>query len=149
MACRLAAPSHYLNQCWNSVYSKLRNKFEWILSEIRTRSLKNMHLKMSSAKWLQLCFSPNVLSINKSLFKRYWEGCSLKPLLVLCVASQDVAIEIFAASLADECTENHGMLQLFFLTMNSMQAHGWISFLLAFVCTYWISCINSCPWVMG
>ena len=67
----------------------------------------------------------------------------LKPLLVLCVASQDVAVEIFAASLADECTENHGMLQLFFLTMNSMQAHDWISFLLAFVCTYWCGCIDS------
>ena len=29
MACRLVAPSHYLNQCWNIVSSNVRNKSQW------------------------------------------------------------------------------------------------------------------------
>ena len=29
MACRLSAPSHYLNQCWVIVNWTLRNKFQW------------------------------------------------------------------------------------------------------------------------
>ena len=29
MACRLAAPSHYLNQCWNIVNWPPRNKLQW------------------------------------------------------------------------------------------------------------------------
>ena len=31
MACRLPAPCHYLNQCWNIVSSNLRNKLQWNL----------------------------------------------------------------------------------------------------------------------
>ena len=29
MACRWSAPSHYLNQCWNSVNWNLKNKLQW------------------------------------------------------------------------------------------------------------------------
>ena len=39
-----SAPSHYLNQCWNIVNSKYRNKFQRNLSH-NLVSLKKIHLK--------------------------------------------------------------------------------------------------------
>ena len=39
----------------------LRTNFNEILNEIHTFSFKKIHLKMSSAKWLQFCLSLNVL----------------------------------------------------------------------------------------
>ena len=33
MACRLVAPSHYLNQCWNIVNFSVRNKLQWNVNQ--------------------------------------------------------------------------------------------------------------------
>ena len=49
-----SAPSHYLNQCWNTVNSNLENKLQWNLKRNSYIS-KKTHVKMSSAKWHQFC----------------------------------------------------------------------------------------------
>ena len=56
------APSHYLNQCWNIVNSKLRTNFYEILSKIHMFSFEKMHLKMSSGKLWPFCLDLNVLT---------------------------------------------------------------------------------------
>ena len=56
------APSHYLNQCWNIVDSKLRKNFSEILSNIYTFPFTKMHLQMSSANWRKFCIGLNVLN---------------------------------------------------------------------------------------
>ena len=62
MACRLWAPSHYLNQCWNIANWTFKNKLQWNFNrEIQTFSCKKLHLKMSPAKWHLFCLSPNEL----------------------------------------------------------------------------------------
>ena len=40
-----------------------------ILSEIHTFAFKKMHLQMSSAKWWQFCFGPNVLNDYRLAFQ--------------------------------------------------------------------------------
>ena len=45
----------------------LGTNFSEILSKIHTFSFKNMHFKMSSAKWRQLCLGLNVLIISEVL----------------------------------------------------------------------------------
>ena len=55
------APSHYLNQCWNIVNRTLGNKLQWNLNAIETFSFKEMHLKLSSAKWRPFCIGLSVL----------------------------------------------------------------------------------------
>ena len=42
----------------------LRTNFSEILSEINSFSFKEMHLKMSSAKWRQFCFGHNVFNLK-------------------------------------------------------------------------------------
>ena len=67
------ATSHYLKQCWIIVNSNLRlgTNFSDILSEISTVSFKNMHLKMSSAKWPPFSSSLNVLTAHIPLAMPY------------------------------------------------------------------------------
>ena len=61
MACRLSAPSHYLNQCW-LVNWNLGNNFQGNSNiEIQTFRFKKIHVKMSSAKWRPTCLGLNVL----------------------------------------------------------------------------------------
>ena len=43
-----SAPSHYLNQCWNTVNWTLGTNFSEILIEIHTFSFKKINFKMSS-----------------------------------------------------------------------------------------------------
>ena len=45
------------------IISTSETKFSEVLSEIQTVSFRKMHLKMSSAKWLQFCLGLNVLMI--------------------------------------------------------------------------------------
>ena len=47
-----SAPSHYLNQCWNSINMTLR-KHQWNVYRIATILLTKMHLKISYTKWRQ------------------------------------------------------------------------------------------------
>ena len=54
-------PSHYLNQCWNIVNWTLRNKLHWNSSRKYNIIIKNMRLKVSSAKWRPCCLGLNVL----------------------------------------------------------------------------------------
>ena len=53
---------HYLNQWWNIVNSKLRNKLQWNLKRNSYIFIKKMHLKMSSGKSLPFCLGLNVLT---------------------------------------------------------------------------------------
>ena len=48
-------------------YSKLKNFFSEILSEIDTFSFKEVYLKMASVKWPQFYQSLNVLMLTQSL----------------------------------------------------------------------------------
>ena len=57
-------PRHYLNQCWDTLILTLGTNFREIWSEI--------HLKMSSAKWRQLCLHLNVLSIREREYTQIW-----------------------------------------------------------------------------
>ena len=61
--CHWSAPSHYLNQCWNNVSSKLGISSIEIVNEIYTFSLKKMHSKMSSTWFLCLSFDSIYASI--------------------------------------------------------------------------------------
>ena len=61
MACRLPAPSHYLNQWWNIVNWTLGNKLQWNLI---LYLYKKMHLKMSSGNWQPFCLGLNVLNVS-------------------------------------------------------------------------------------
>ena len=54
--------SHYPNQCCFIVNWNLRKKFQWIIIEIKTFSVKNMQLKMSSGKWRPFCSIFHVLA---------------------------------------------------------------------------------------
>ena len=57
------AQKHYLNQlCWNIVNWTLENKLRWILTEIQ-----EMHLKMSSVKWLLFRLGLNKVNVLKSV----------------------------------------------------------------------------------
>ena len=69
-----SAPSHYLTQCWNSVYSNPRNRHQWNLKRNSLFSFKKMHLKMSSAKWQNFCFGRNIFKQNTSFFGT-WNRC--------------------------------------------------------------------------
>ena len=55
-------PSHYLNQCWNSVNWTRGTNFNKILMKIQQFSFKKMRLKMSSGKWCPFCLGLSVLN---------------------------------------------------------------------------------------
>ena len=61
MVCRLVGPRAIV---WTNavilLIRTLKTNFSQILSEIRTFSFNKMHLKMSSAKYRQLCLGLNV-----------------------------------------------------------------------------------------
>ena len=52
-----------MDQCWNSVNSKPRNKLQWNLKRIYIFSWKKMNLKVSSAKLRPFCLGLNVLTL--------------------------------------------------------------------------------------
>ena len=56
------SPSHYLNNCWNIAKSTLGNRFQWNFNRNPNFFIKEMHLKMSSAKWRPFCHGLNVLT---------------------------------------------------------------------------------------
>ena len=51
MACRLLAPSHYLNQCWVIVNWTIRNKLQWNFNQNTKFAFTKMYLKISSVEW--------------------------------------------------------------------------------------------------
>ena len=58
----------------------LRTNFSEKLSEIYAFSFKKMHFKMSSAKWRQLCFGLNVLTVlkcQKAIYQKTFERHSI------------------------------------------------------------------------
>ena len=72
-----SAPSHYLNQCWNTVNWTLGNKLQWNLNQNLNIFIQwKMHLKMLSAKWQQFCPGLNVLT-HLSLMMIYGVGNGL------------------------------------------------------------------------
>ena len=52
-------PSHYLNQCWNTVNWILRNKLQWDFNR-KSNIFKKMHLKTSGKCW-SFCLDLSVL----------------------------------------------------------------------------------------
>ena len=76
MACPWSAPSHYLNQCWNIVNSKFRNKFQLNIN-------RNFYIfsfkKLSSGNLQPFCLAHNVLSFRRwsvkylTMFWRHWD----------------------------------------------------------------------------
>ena len=70
-------PSHYINQCWGIVIWT-RTHVSEILIEIHTSSFKNMHLKISSAKWrpfglgLSVLITASGMPSNISASKNPW-----------------------------------------------------------------------------
>ena len=67
MACRLSAPSHYLNQCWVIVNWTLGNKFQWNFNQntklfIHENASENVVCEMavilSRGKWVKVITHP-------------------------------------------------------------------------------------------
>ena len=65
MACRLLAPTHYLNQWWFIVNLPLGTNFSEILIKMQIFSFTKMHLKTSSAKRWPFCPGRNKSTSGK------------------------------------------------------------------------------------
>ena len=72
MACRLTAPSHYLNQCWDIINWTLGNKHQWNLNQnscifIQEDAFENVIWKMVDILYRPQCVNPQVASCFNSL----------------------------------------------------------------------------------
>ena len=72
-------PNQYLNQCWNIVNWTLRNK---LLIDIHTFSFKEMHLKLSAAKWRPFC--PGREELTKDVICKLSSHMQMSPHTVEC-----------------------------------------------------------------
>ena len=73
MACRIFAPSHYLNQCWVNVNWTIRNKFQWNFNRNSNIFIQGNVLKMSSEKWRPCCPEGDEL-----IMTMFWSNYSLQ-----------------------------------------------------------------------
>ena len=79
-------PSHYLNQCWNSVNSDLRNKLQWNLKRnsyifTQAKAFENVFFELTVILsrgwgWMSKCLSSNTLLINSLAIGRC--SCNLE-----------------------------------------------------------------------
>ena len=91
MACRLTAPSHYLNHCWLIVNWTLGNKLQrhFIQNKI---SFTKIHLKMSSAKWRPFC--PGGDELKGELWGLWYEfNVWAMCYLWICIIENDVSLD--------------------------------------------------------
>ena len=64
-----AAPTHYLNQCWNIVNWTLRNTLQW--NRNSNSHIFVLHFKILSGNWPPFCFCLNVLRTHLQLWLCY------------------------------------------------------------------------------
>ena len=63
MACRLAGPSHYLNQCLNIVNWTLGNKLQWNFNRNWNIFIQENALENVVCRWQAFCLGHNVLKL--------------------------------------------------------------------------------------
>ena len=106
-----SAPSHFLNQWWNTFYWTLRNKRQWNLKKI---AFKKIHLKMSSGKWWSSCLGLVFMYCSVRFFLRLFLS-EFSSMTSTTATANDRSIECLFNRLFRLTTKKHQRSALLFL----------------------------------